>query len=638
MNMGEIVKMDNGKDNERMAMFQMKETGNFIGSLKTSAGLVGGGQAQMMPLAFDPTMLFMAAALTNIDKKLDSIKEMQQEMMDFLVQKEKAELKGNLTFCMTCSIITSITGIMKCTRIAIIQRNFRREHRMMAKQKTYIAIDLKSFYASVECKERNRDPLTTNLVVADKSRTEKTICLAVSPSLKSYGIPGRPRLFEVVQKVKEVNNTRRWKAPNRTFTGSSDDSTELNANPDLEIDYIVAPPRMAYYLEYSTKIYSVYLKYIALEDIFPYSIDEVFIDATNYLNTYQMTARELAMTMIQDVLKTTGITATAGIGTNMYLCKIAMDIVAKHIEPDKDGVRIAELDEMSYRRQLWNHRPLTDFWRVGKGYAKKLEEHGLFTMGDIARCSIGKPNELYNEELLYKLFGINAELLIDHAWGYEPCTMEQVKAYKPETNSVCSGQVLHCPYDFNKAKLVVKEMTDLMVLDLVDKGLVTDQIVLTIGYDIENLTDPDRSRKYKGDVTIDRYGRRVPKHAHGTTNLKRQTSSTMLITDAVMELYDRIVDKNLLIRRINITANRLVDENSAKKEEKYEQLDLFTDYKAKEQEQVKEEAALEREKRMQQTMLTIKKKFGKNAILKGMNLQEGATAKDRNEQIGGHKA
>ena len=509
---------------------------------------------------------------------------------------------------------------------------------MMEKLKTYIAIDLKSFYASVECKERNRDPLTTNLVVADKSRTEKTICLAVSPSLKNYGIPGRPRLFEVVQKVKEVNNSRRWKAPNRVFTGSSDDSTELNTNPALEIDYIVAPPRMAYYLEYSTKIYSVYLKYIAPEDIFPYSIDEVFIDATNYLNTYQMSARELAMTMIQDVLKTTGITATAGIGTNMYLCKIAMDIVAKHIEPDENGVRIAELDEMSYRRQLWSHRPLTDFWRVGKGYAKKLEEHGLFTMGDIARCSIGKSNELYNEELLYKLFGINAELLIDHAWGYEPCTMEQVKAYKPETNSVSSGQVLHCPYDFDKAKLVVKEMTDLMVLDLVDKGLVTDQVVLTVGYDIENLTDPNRSGKYNGDVTIDRYGRKVPKHANGTTNLKRQTSSTMLITDAVMELYDRIVDKNLLIRRINITANRLVDEGVAKKEEKYEQLDLFTDYKAKAKERAEEEAVLERERRMQQTMLTIKKKFGKNAILKGMNLQEGATAKDRNEQIGGHKA
>ena len=509
---------------------------------------------------------------------------------------------------------------------------------MMAKQKTYIAIDLKSFYASVECKERNRDPLTTNLVVADKSRTEKTICLAVSPSLKSYGIPGRPRLFEVVQKVKEVNNTRRWKAPNHTFAGSSDDSTELNANPALELDYIVAPPRMAYYLEYSTKIYSVYLKYIAPEDIFPYSIDEVFIDATNYLNTYQMTARELAMTMIQDVLKTTGITATAGIGTNMYLCKIAMDIVAKHIEPDKDGVRIAELDEMSYRRKLWNHRPLTDFWRVGKGYAKKLEEHGLFTMGDIARCSIGKSNELYNEELLYKLFGINAELLIDHAWGYEPCTMEQVKAYKPETNSVCSGQVLHCPYDYEKAKLIVKEMTDQMVLDLVDKGLVTDQLVLTIGYDIENLSNPSLKYQYKGEVTIDRYGRKVPKHAHGTANLEKKTSSTRLITNAVMDLYDRIVDEHLLVRRITITANKLVDEKSVKQEDEYQQLDLFTDYEAQRKKQAEEEEKLERERRMQEAMLSIKKKFGKNAVLKGMNLEEGATAKDRNEQIGGHKA
>ena len=508
----------------------------------------------------------------------------------------------------------------------------------MAKQKTYIAIDLKSFYASVECKERNRDPLTTNLVVADKSRTEKTICLAVSPALKCYGIPGRARLFEVVQKVKEANSARRWKAPNRTFIGSSDDSTELNANPALEIDYIVAPPRMAYYLEYSTKIYSVYLKYIAPEDIFPYSIDEVFIDATNYLNTYQMTARELAMTMIQDVLKTTGITATAGIGTNMYLCKIAMDIVAKHIEPDKDGVRIAELDEMSYRRKLWNHRPLTDFWRVGKGYAKKLEEHGLFTMGDIARCSIGKSNELYNEELLYKLFGINAELLIDHAWGYEPCTMEQVKAYKPETNSVCSGQVLHCPYDYEKAKLIVKEMTDQMVLDLVDKGLVTDQLVLTIGYDIENLSNPSLKYQYKGEVTIDRYGRKVPKHAHGTANLEKKTSSTRLITNAVMDLYDRIVDEHLLVRRITITANKLVDEKSVKQEDEYQQLDLFTDYEAQRKKQAEEEEKLERERRMQEAMLSIKKKFGKNAVLKGMNLEEGATAKDRNEQIGGHKA
>ena len=509
---------------------------------------------------------------------------------------------------------------------------------MMAKQKTYIAIDLKSFYASVECKERNRDPLTTNLVVADKSRTEKTICLAVSPSLKSYGIPGRPRLFEVVQKVREANNKRRWKAPNRTFNGSSDDKAELDANPALEIDYIVAPPRMAYYMEYSTKIYNVYLKYVAPEDIFPYSIDEVFMDVTDYLQTYRMTARELAMTMIQDVLKTTGITATAGIGTNMYLCKIAMDIVAKHIEPDKNGVRIAELDEMSYRRKLWSHRPITDFWRVGNGYAKKLEEHGLYTMGDIARCSIGKPNELYNEELLYKLFGINAELLIDHAWGYEPCTMEQVKAYKPETNSVSSGQVLHCPYDYEKAKLIVKEMTDQMVLDLVDKGLVTDQLVLTIGYDIENLSNPNLKNQYKSEITIDRYGRKVPKHAHGTANLKKKTSSTRLITNAVMDLYDRIVDEHLLVRRITITANKLVDEKSVKQENEYQQLDLFTDYEAQRKKQAEEEEKLERERRMQEAMLSIKKKFGKNAVLKGMNLEEGATAKDRNEQIGGHKA
>ena len=509
---------------------------------------------------------------------------------------------------------------------------------MMAKQKTYIAIDLKSFYASVECKERNRDPLTTNLVVADKSRTEKTICLAVSPSLKSYGIPGRPRLFEVVQKVREANNKRRWKAPNRTFNGSSDDKAELDANPALEIDYIVAPPRMAYYMEYSTKIYNVYLKYVALEDIFPYSIDEVFMDVTDYLQTYRMTARELAMTMIQDVLKTTGITATAGIGTNMYLCKIAMDIVAKHIEPDKNGVRIAELDEMSYRRKLWSHRPITDFWRVGNGYAKKLEEHGLYTMGDIARCSIGKPNELYNEELLYKLFGINAELLIDHAWGYEPCTMEQVKAYKPETNSVSSGQVLHCPYDYDKAKLIVKEMTDQMVLDLVDKGVVTDQLVLTIGYDIENLSNPNLKNQYKGEITIDRYGRKVPKHAHGTANLKKKTSSTRLITNAVMDLYDRIVDEHLLVRRITITANKLVDEKSVKQENEYQQLDLFTDYEAQRKKQAEEKEKLERERRMQEAMLSVKKKFGKNAVLKGMNLEEGATAKDRNEQIGGHKA
>lgn len=508
----------------------------------------------------------------------------------------------------------------------------------MNKCKTYIAIDLKSFYASVECRERSRDPLTTNLVVADPSRTEKTICLAVSPSLKKYGLSGRARLFEVIQKVNAANNIRKLKAPNHVFSGSSDDSTELQKNPSLKIDYIIAPPRMARYMEYSTKIYNIYLKYIAPEDIHIYSIDEVFIDVTHYLSTYNMTARELAMTMIQDILDTTGITATAGIGTNMYLCKIAMDIVAKHIEPDKNGVRIAELDEMSYRRLLWNHKPLTDFWRVGRGYSKKLEKIGLYTMGDIARCSIGKSTDYYNEELLYKLFGINAELLIDHAWGYEPCTMEDVKAYKPETNSISSGQVLHCPYEFDKARLVVKEMIDLMALDLVDKGLVTNQIVLTIGYDIENMTDKNRSQSYKGTVTTNYYGKKVPKPAHGTTNLPKQTSSTTLITNAVMELYDKIVNKKLLIRRINIVANKLVDEHSVKNANKYEQLDLFTDYEILKKQREKENAESEREKRMQNTILDIKKKFGKNAILEGMNLQEGATAKDRNNQIGGHKA
>ena len=504
----------------------------------------------------------------------------------------------------------------------------------MTKTKAYIAIDLKSFYASVECKERNRDPLTTNLVVADQSRTEKTICLAVSPSLKSYGIPGRPRLFEVVQKIKEVNNTRRWKALNRTFTGSSDDSTELNTDPSLKVDYIVAPPRMEYYLEYSSKIYNIYLKYIAPEDIFPYSIDEVFIDATDYLNTYQMTARELAMTMIRDVLKTTGITATAGIGTNMYLCKIAMDIVAKHIKPDKDGVRIAELDEMSYRRKLWNHRPLTDFWRVGRGYAKKLEQCGLYTMGDIARCSVGKENEFYNEELLYKMFGVNAELLIDHAWGWEPCTIADVKAYQPEHNSVGAGQVLHCPYDAKKAKIVVKEMLDLLTLDLVEKHLVTDQIVLTVGYDIENL----RSGKgYTGEVTVDRYGRKIPKHAHGTANLREYTASARMITDAVMELYDRIVNPHLMVRRISMAANHVLDEKKAADKTEFRQLDLFTDFTGGNEKKQQDEK-LEREKKMQEAVLSIKKKYGKNAILKGLNFQEGATTKARNEQIGGHKA
>ena len=506
------------------------------------------------------------------------------------------------------------------------------------KNRIFLCIDLKSFYASVECIERGLDPMTTNLVVADVSRTEKTICLAVSPALKSYDIPGRARLFEVVQKVKQANSSRLKKAPGQHFTGKSYNAKELVENPALKIDYIAAPPRMAKYMEQSTRIYNIYLKYVAPEDIHVYSIDEVFIDLTAYLSSSGLTPHDFAMKMIRDVYQTTCITATAGIGTNMYLAKIAMDIVAKHIPADKEGVRIAELDEMSYRQQLWNHRPLTDFWRVGRGYAKKLEENGMFTMGDVARCSIGKPRDYYNEDLLYKLFGINAELLIDHAWGWEPCTIAEVKQYKPSSNSVGSGQVLQCPYEFEKARLVVREMIDLLVLDLVDKGLVTDQIVLTVGYDIENLTDQKRRKAYTGPVTTDNYGRQIPKHAHGTANIGRQTSSTKLITDATMELYDRIVNPALLVRRLTIAANHVVPENSVQKANVVEQLDLFTDYEALERERAKEQEELDREKKMQQAVLSIKKKFGKNAILKGMNLQEGATAKDRNNQIGGHKA
>ena len=501
-------------------------------------------------------------------------------------------------------------------------------------QKTYIAIDLKSFYASQECIQRGLDPLTTNLVVADKSRTEKTICLAVSPSLKALGIPGRPRLFEVVEKMKQINALRREQAPGRVFTGCSWDAEELKKNPSLEIGYITAPPRMAHYMECSTQIYNVYLKYVAPEDIHVYSIDEVFIDATPYLKASGLTPRAFASRIIRDVLQTSGITATAGIGTNLYLCKVAMDIVAKHVSPDEHGVRIAQLDEMEYRRQLWDHRPLTDFWRVGRGYARKLEKCGLYTMGDVARCSLGKPGEFHNEDLLYKLFGVNAELLIDHAWGYEPCTIGDIKAYKPQSNSLGSGQVLHCAYTAEKGKLITREMTDLLILDLVDKGLVTDQMVLTVGYDIENLTDPVRSKAYRGAVTTDHYGRKVPKHAHGTVHLNRKTASTRLITDAVMELYDRIVDPNLLVRRINIVANNILPEASAVAEQAFCQLDMFADTAQQEA----EEAILEREKRRQKAVLSIRKKYGKNAILKGMNLEEGATARDRNAQIGGHKA
>lgn len=493
------------------------------------------------------------------------------------------------------------------------------------KQKTYIAIDLKSFYASVECIQRGLDPMTTNLVVADLSRTEKTICLAVSPSLKQHGISGRARLYEVVQQVKAVNAMRRQKAPNHTFTGTSCSDTELRSHPELELDYVVAPPQMGMYMETSAAIYGVYLKYVAPEDIQVYSIDEVFIDATAYLKTLGLTAQEFAMRIILDVLERTGITATAGIGTNLFLCKVAMDIVAKHIPADKNGVRIAELDEGTYRQKLWDHRPLTDFWRVGRGTARKLEQRGMFTMGDVARCS------LQNEDLLYKLFGVNAELLIDHAWGWEPCTIAQIKVYKPSTNSISSGQVLHEPYPAEKARLVMREMTDLLVLDLVEKGLVTKQLVLTVGYDIENLKDPERRKAYCGEVVTDHYGRRIPKHAHGTANLEKPSSSTKAILQAMTDLFDRIVDTNLLVRRLTVVAANVMESTSVLSDGQGEQLDLFTNVE-------KETADLEKEQRMQQAVLAIKRKYGKNAILRGMNLEEGATARDRNRQIGGHKA
>lgn len=501
--------------------------------------------------------------------------------------------------------------------------------------RTYIAIDLKSFYASVECIERGLDPLTTNLVVADNSRTEKTICLAVTPSLKSYGVSGRPRLFEVVQRVREINATRLYNLRKREFSGFSYNKEELDDDLNLKLDYIVAPPRMSFYMEYSTRIYNVYLKYIAPEDIHVYSIDEVFIDITSYLNTYGLSAKELVQKIILDVLHETGITATAGIGTNLYLAKIAMDVVAKHIPADEHGVRIAELDEISYREKLWEHKPLTDFWRVGKGYVKKLESVGLYTMGDIARCSLGKESDYYNEDLLRRMFGKNTELLIDHAWGWEPVTIQDIKNYKPDNNSIGSGQVLHCGTDYDKTKIIVREMTEMLVLDLVSKNLVTDQIVLTVGYDRENLTDPARMRNYKGDFSVDQYGRKIPKHAHGTINLDSYTSSTNVIVRAVLELLNRIVDENLLVRRINMSANHVINENEAK-QDRYEQINLFDmiefDEKKVDQEQLK------KEKDIQKAVLDIKKKFGKNAILKGMSLQEGATAIDRNNQIGGHKA
>lgn len=495
----------------------------------------------------------------------------------------------------------------------------------------YAAIDLKSFYASVECRERGLNPLTTNLVVADSSRTEKTICLAVSPSLKSYGIPGRARLFEVIQKVKNVNNGRKLYAYEHKFSGSSCDDIELKQNKNLELDYIIAPPRMEHYMKYSADIYNIYLKYVSPEDIFAYSVDEVFCDLTNYLHAYQMSAKKMVTKMIQDVYKSTGITATAGIGTNLFLCKVAMDIVAKHTEADKYGVRIAELDEITFRKKLWNYRPITDFWRVGKGYAKKLEKYRIYTMGDIARCSIN------NEELLYNLFGVNAELLIDHSWGWECATIKSIKECKPATKSICSGQVLHCPYDYEKTKLIIKEMVDLLVLEMVEKQYITDMLVLHIEYDIENLNNSKYSRYYNGEIKEDRYGRFVPKPAHGTFRLEHKTSSTRIISEGFMKLYDSIINTHLLIRKINITVGNLTREDELNQEKEYEQVNLFTNYEEIEEERKKQNKILEKEKNIQKAIIEIKHKYGKNAIIKAMNLEDGATTIERNEQIGGHK-
>lgn len=500
-------------------------------------------------------------------------------------------------------------------------------------QRIYIAIDLKSFYASVECRERGLDPLNTNLVVADESRTDKTICLAVSPSLKSLGVPGRPRLFEVKQKVAAINAQRRYDNRRKPFSGKSHFLSELAADPALELEFLIARPRMALYIDYSTRIYNIYLKYASAADIVVYSIDEVFIDVTNYLGVYKLSPRELTMKIILDVLESTGITATAGVGTNLFLAKVAMDIVAKHIPADENGVRIAELDEMSYRKTLWEHRPLRDFWRIGYGYASKLESRGLMTMGDIARCSIK------NEDLLYKLFGKNAELLIDHAWGWEPTTVEAIKAFKPAANSLGSGQVLKTPYEKDKAAIVISEMADALSLDLVEKGLVTDRIGVSIAYDAENLSDPERKKRFSGETTADRYGRDVPKYSQGTANLGGFTSSSKKIVEAASEVFERAADPDLLIRRLAVTANRLLTEaDAAKKENGPEQLDLFTDYEARDREREKQKAEQETEKKMQQALIGIKKKYGKNAILKGVSLKDGATGKERNDQIGGHKA
>ena len=493
----------------------------------------------------------------------------------------------------------------------------------MPDEKVYIAIDLKSFYASVECVSRGLDPLRTNLVVADPTRTEKTICLAVSPSLKAYGISGRARLFEVVQKVAAVNEARQRAYPQHKLYVREYDDQLIRSDPSLALDYIVAPPRMAYYMELSTRIYQLYLQYVAPEDIHVYSIDEVFIDATRYLALYNTDARGFARRLMSAVLRETGITATAGIGPNLFLCKVAMDVGAKHIQPDKNGARIAQLTEQSFRELLWGHRPLTDFWRVGKGYAKKLEANGMFTLGDVARRS------LTDEELLYRLFGVNAELLIDHAWGWEPVTLADIKAYRPEKCSLGAGQVLSCAYPASKARIVVREMADALALELVGKRLVAEQLVLTVGYDRAGSTDG-----YTGPRTTDPYGRSIPKPAHGTEHLPCPTASSRYIIDAAMALFDRIVDQRLPVRRMSLVADRVTAEDLSARQAQPEQLDLFTDYAAKKE----QEAALKREKNLQRAGLDIKNKYGKNAILKGMNYEEGATAAQRNRQIGGHKA
>ena len=497
----------------------------------------------------------------------------------------------------------------------------------MDNKKTYIAIDLKSFYASVECVARGLDPLTTNLLVADVSKTEKTICLAVTPSLKAHGISGRARLFEAIQGVELANSKRKALLRGKDFTGSSYDDTELKKNPSLAIDYIAAPPRMALYRECSSKIVATYLKYVSMDDIYPYSIDEVFIDATSYLSTYKMNAHDFAAMLIKDVLNTYGVTATAGIAENMYLCKVALDITAKHIPPDKDGVRIAQLDMMTYRRTLWTHRDLTDFWMVGAATAKRLNKLGLYTMGDVARCSV------QYEDMLYREFGKNAVYLIDQAWGREPVDIPTIKAYKPESTSTSSGQVLTRPYTFEETRIIIQEMIDKLVLELVEKGVMTDQIVLMVGYDIENLTDPKRRAAYHGEIKTDHYGRQVPKHARGTANLGRHTSSTKLIMDKTLELFERIVDKKLLTRRLTIAANHLLPESEVQTGPVAEQLTLFD-----EPEDIgKREEEEARERRMQRAMLDIKNRFGPNAILKGTSYQDAATGIERNKSIGGHK-